>query len=130
MVYSVTLTHSHLPFNMISSWLDFQLLVFDELWKTFSPPKLIAFFWQLVLDRIIFRMNFLLKVYNYEPCWATCGLYGYIGESTLHLFFHVISSFQCAMRLQDGWSSVLLPDLSNYSSLFTPPTVVLVVNKG
>jgi hypothetical protein len=62
--------------------------VFDHLWESPAPSKVIAFSWQLLYDRIPSRSNLLLRgIEVSDKPWECVGCVGKV-ESSIHLFLH------------------------------------------
>jgi hypothetical protein len=65
-----------------------KLEVFDSIWSSPAPSKVIAFSWQLLYDRIPTRSNLLSRGIGIsETPWECLGCVGK-GETSLHLFLH------------------------------------------
>lgn len=69
-------------------WSMEELRVFEYIWKSKAPLKVIAFSWKLLLDRIPTRRN--LERRNCLPPEVSplCVLCGRVEESANHLFLH------------------------------------------
>jgi hypothetical protein len=75
-------------------WSMEDLGVFEGIWWSKAPLKVVAFSWKLLLDRIPTRMNLARR--NCLPS-VLCGL---VEESTSHLFLHCIFTTKV-------WASVM-----------------------
>jgi hypothetical protein len=71
------------------------LEVFDHLWESPAPSKVIAFSWQLLYDRIPTRFNLQVRgIMAMDRPWECLGCVGRL-ETSLHLFLHC----PCAMKI-------------------------------
>jgi hypothetical protein len=69
--------------------------VFDHLWESPTPSKVIAFSWQLLYDRTPTRFNLGVRgVILAEKPWECVGCVGNV-ETSNHLFLH----YPCAMKI-------------------------------
>jgi hypothetical protein len=64
-----------------------QQYCFNNIWKSVAPSKVIAFTWQLLLDRIPTKNNLILRGIAYDS-GTVCPLCNGYDESSIHLFFH------------------------------------------
>lgn len=63
--------------------------VFNYIWKSPAPLKVLAFSWTLLQDRIPTRVNLALRrVLSGEGEACRCVLCGRMDESAIHLFLH------------------------------------------
>jgi mannosylglycoprotein endo-beta-mannosidase len=62
--------------------------VFQQLWKSPAPSKLIAFSWQLIHNRIPTRDNLARRSIIRGDDSRVCVLCSNVGESSSHLFLH------------------------------------------
>ncbi|GAU50085.1 hypothetical protein TSUD_371690 [Trifolium subterraneum] len=66
--------------------------VFDQIWDSPAPSKVIAFSWQLLSDRIPTRRNLEIRgLLGLDMPWECVGCVGRV-ESTTHLFLHCPSA--------------------------------------
>jgi hypothetical protein len=65
-----------------------QKFVFRGVWKSVAPLKVIAFSWQMLLDRIPTRSNLLRRGVRLNGEEAGCILCGAISENSVHLLLH------------------------------------------
>jgi hypothetical protein len=73
--------------------------VFDHLWDSSAPSKVIAFSWQLIYDRVPTRSNLHLRgIRVSDKPWECLGCVGHV-ETSNHLFLHC----PCAMQI---WSEI------------------------
>jgi hypothetical protein len=91
--------------------------VFDHLWESSAPSKVIAFSWQLIYDRIPSRSNLQLRgiVVSDKP-WECLGCVGQV-ETSNHLFLHC----PCAMQIWRevfSWLGVSIIIPPSLASLF------------
>ncbi|GAU44350.1 hypothetical protein TSUD_129240 [Trifolium subterraneum] len=69
-------------------------LVFDNIWGSPAPSKVIAFSWQLLYDRIPSRRNLEARgLLCLDMPWECVGCVGSV-ESTTHLFLHCPSAMK------------------------------------
>jgi hypothetical protein len=69
--------------------------VFDHLWESPTPSKVIAFSWQLLYDRTPTRFNLGVRgIILAEKPWECVGCVGNV-ETSNHLFLH----YPCAMKI-------------------------------
>jgi hypothetical protein len=59
----------------------------DTIWKSAAPSKVIAFTWQLMLDRILTKDNLILRGIHCDGGMA-CPLCNSNNETSVHLFLH------------------------------------------
>ncbi|GAU25690.1 hypothetical protein TSUD_266170 [Trifolium subterraneum] len=63
-------------------------VVFDQIWESPAPSKVIAFSWQLLYDRIPSRCNLEARgLLGTDVPWECVGCVG-CAESSIHLFLH------------------------------------------
>lgn len=68
--------------------------VFKNLWSCSTPRKVLAFSWQLVLDRLPTRSNLFRRSVITDPNQTYCVLCGSSEESTKHLFLDCLFQVQ------------------------------------
>ncbi|GAU48661.1 hypothetical protein TSUD_189160 [Trifolium subterraneum] len=67
-------------------------VIFDQIWDSAAPSKVIAFSWQLLYDRIPSRKNLNIRgILGTEVPWECVGCVGSV-ESCIHLFLHCPSA--------------------------------------
>lgn len=91
-----------------------------RLWRSLAPLKVIAFSWQLLLDRIPTRANLVRRKVILDLSLAVCALCGGEEESALHLFmrcpfFH--RAWYDVFRWLE-WQVPLPPDLFSLFDVF------------
>jgi hypothetical protein len=64
-----------------------QQYCFNNIWKSVASSKVVAFTWQLLLDRIPTKNNLILRGIAYDS-GTVCPLCNGYNESSIHLFFH------------------------------------------
>jgi len=73
-------------------WSMEELRVFENIWKSKAPLKVVALSWKLLLDRILTRKNLERRNCLSPEVSSTCVLCGIVEESANHLFLHCIVS--------------------------------------
>ncbi|GKV38639.1 hypothetical protein SLEP1_g46528 [Rubroshorea leprosula] len=63
-----------------------EIKTFSRIWNSVLPSKILAFNWQLPLDRIPTKMNLLTRGIIKDTQDCKCGICGEIEEDTKHLF--------------------------------------------
>jgi hypothetical protein len=66
----------------------FEAKIFGEIWDSPAPPKVIAFSWQLLYDRVPTKENLLLRGVIPHSSGDSCIWCGDVRESSSHLFLH------------------------------------------
>ncbi|MCH80431.1 LINE-1 reverse transcriptase like [Trifolium medium] len=91
-VFSVKSIYLHLVEELRSgeSLDDGRAMIFDQIWESPAPSKVIAFSWQLLHDRIPTRSNLDVRGILLTD-WECVGCVG-SAESSIHLFLHCPSS--------------------------------------
>lgn len=69
-------------------WTEEENGVFDKLWKSPAPSKVVAFAWRTLLNRIPTKSNLVLRHVIGPEDSLLCALCGRVEESTIHLFLH------------------------------------------
>jgi hypothetical protein len=69
-------------------WREEQKGVFEKLWKSPAPSKVVAFTWKALLNRIPSKVNLAVRNILDPSESLTCVLCNRIDESALHLFLH------------------------------------------
>ncbi|CAJ2666063.1 unnamed protein product [Trifolium pratense] len=59
--------------------------VFSNIWKSDALSKVVAFAWQLMLNRIPTKVNLTLRGIGND---MVCSFYNVTAENTLHMFLH------------------------------------------
>jgi len=68
-------------------------MVFGSVWKSPAPSKVVAFSWQLLLDRIPTKTNLARRRILPVEASERCVFCDQAGETSAHLFLHCISTF-------------------------------------
>ncbi|CAJ2643641.1 unnamed protein product [Trifolium pratense] len=69
-------------------------MIFDHIWDSPAPSKVIAFSWQLLHDRIPTRSNLAVRgILVADVPWECVGCVGSV-ESSIHLFLHCPSALK------------------------------------
>jgi len=71
-----------------STILEEQGVVFDSIWKSPAPSKVVAFSWKLLHDRIPSKVNLAYRHVLPPEASLNCDLCVGMAESTNHLFIH------------------------------------------
>ncbi|RHN74087.1 putative reverse transcriptase zinc-binding domain-containing protein [Medicago truncatula] len=90
-----------------------QGVVFDSIWKSPAPSKVVVFSWKLLHDRIPSKVNLAYRHVLPPEASLNCDLYLRMAESTNHLFIHLSFASEVWQGLF-GWqdfSFVLPPNL-------------------
>jgi hypothetical protein len=90
-----------------------ELRVFESIWDSKAPLKVVAFSWKLLLDRIPTRRNLARRNCLSPEVSSRCGLCRLVEESANHLFLHCnVSSvvWERVMRWLD-FSFIMPPNL-------------------
>ncbi|MCH82018.1 ribonuclease H protein [Trifolium medium] len=67
-------------------------VIFDHIWESPAPSKVIAFSWQLLYDRIPTRSNLDVRgIFVSDAPWECVGCVGRV-ETSIHLFLHCPSA--------------------------------------
>lgn len=69
-------------------WNVEKMRVFENIWKSKAPLKVVAFSWKLLLDRILSRTNLARRNCLPHEVTTLCVLCGRLEESSMHLFLH------------------------------------------
>lgn len=96
-----------------STILEEQGVVFDSIWKSPAPSKVVAFSWKLLHDRIPSKVNLAYRHVLPPEASLNCDLCVGMAESTNHLFIHCAFSSEVWQGLF-GWldfNFVLPPNL-------------------
>lgn len=80
------------------AWREDEKGVFEMLWKSPAPSKVVAFAWRAFLNRVPTKENLVLRNVLAPEEQPFCGLCNRMGESTLHLFLHC--DVACAVWLK------------------------------
>lgn len=75
----LSLSLSHNPVSGMSG-------IFKNFWISCVPSKVLAFSWQLLLDRLPSRVNLFIRQVILDPSQCVCVLCGLEQKSALHLF--------------------------------------------
>ncbi|CAJ2643030.1 unnamed protein product [Trifolium pratense] len=95
-VFSVKSTYLHLVDELRSGEVleDGKAMIFDHIWDSPAPSKVIAFSWQLLHDRIPTRSNLAVRgILVADVPWECVGCVGSV-ESSIHLFLHCPSALK------------------------------------
>ncbi|GAU37587.1 hypothetical protein TSUD_395600 [Trifolium subterraneum] len=91
-------------------------LVFDHLWESPAPSKVVAFSWKLLYDRIPTRRKLEARgLLGLDTPWECVGCVGNV-ESSSHLFLHCPSAMMVWYDVF-RWLGVII---------VTPPTMLLL----
>jgi hypothetical protein len=93
---------------------DFQEGIFDKLWKSPAPSKVVAFSWAALLDRIPTRSNLAYRHVLTQGADNVCVLCGQGNETTSHLFLHCDVAYLIWRKVFD-WLGV---------NFITPPNLI------
>jgi hypothetical protein len=96
-----------------------QKYCFNNIWKSVAPSKVIAFTWQLLLDRIPTKNNLILRRIACDG-GTVCPLCNGYDESSIHLFFHCEFAAKVWYEIVKwvGQALMLPPTVSNSLSMF------------
>jgi len=91
------------------------------LWKSWAPPKVIVFSWQLLLDRILTRSNLVRRGVPLPHRDLGCVSCSEPSESAVHLFIvcSVVLSVWYQVSRWLGWEFVIPIGLSQLFQAFT-----------
>jgi hypothetical protein len=106
--------------------------VFDHLWDSSAPSKVIAFSWQLIYDRIPSRSNLLLRGIDVaDKPWECVGCVGKV-ESSNHLFLHCPGAMKIWIEIFKwlGVSIVIPPSLPSLFEILRGSTWNHRIRKG
>ncbi|MCH79402.1 LINE-1 reverse transcriptase like [Trifolium medium] len=73
---------------IVSPLLPFEAKIFNNIWGSPAPSKVIAFSWQLLHNRVPTKDNLSLRGILHQESGGFCVWCGDIRESSLHLFLH------------------------------------------
>ncbi|CAJ2663797.1 unnamed protein product [Trifolium pratense] len=73
------------PGPILTPW---ELKIFESIWESPAPSKVISFSWQLLLDRVPTKENLLLRGIIQQPLEGNCVWCDTLSESASHLFLH------------------------------------------
>lgn len=96
---------------------DVQVSTLGRLWLSLAPPKVIAFSWQLLLDRLPTRDNLLWRKVIIEPSHALCSICGDFVKISLNLFLRCPIAMKVWYAVL-GWLGWQMPLPPNLASLF------------
>jgi hypothetical protein len=108
-----------------------QKFVFSNLWKSAAPSKVIAFSWQLVLDRIPSKQNLALRGVDTGND-ARCAACNSELESSAHLFLHcrVTAQIWYDIARWIGHELILPPSVDHSFSIFVSCGTNKIRKKG
>ncbi|GAU43110.1 hypothetical protein TSUD_373050 [Trifolium subterraneum] len=91
-------------------------LIFEQIWESPAPSKVIAFSWQLLYDRIPTRRNLEVRgLLGLDSPWECVGCVGSV-ETTTHLFLHCPSALMVWYEVF-RWIGVII---------VTPPSMMIL----
>jgi hypothetical protein len=67
---------------------NFDLKIFNNIWKSQAPSKVVIFSWQLLHDRVPTKENLLVRGVIQQGIGSNCVWCGNPCESSRHLFLH------------------------------------------
>ncbi|XP_039689993.1 uncharacterized protein [Medicago truncatula] len=85
--------------------LETKEMVFGSVWKSLVPSKVVAFYWQLLLDRIPTKDNLLRRRILPPEASVRCVFCDQVGETAGHLFLHCNMIFK-VWAMVCGWLEI------------------------
>jgi hypothetical protein len=89
-VFSVNSAFASLSKELVPgpSLSPFEVTIFNNIWDSPAPSKVIAFSWQLLYDRVPTKVNLSLRGILPHNSGDNCSWCGNMRESSSHLFLH------------------------------------------
>lgn len=87
---------------LIQSLENTKKVVFDLVWKSPAPYKVVVFSWKLLLNRIPTKDNLLKRRILAPVSTGRCEFCDQVGETAVHLFLHCEWAFKVWSRV-GGW---------------------------
>lgn len=80
-------------------------VVFESVWKSPAPSKVVVFSWQLLLNRIPTKDNLLRRRILAPVSLGRCEFCDQVGETAAHLFLHCEWMFKVWSKV-GGWLGI------------------------
>jgi hypothetical protein len=113
--FSVKSSYSKLEalVSNVAMWTEEEKGVFDRMWKSPAPSKVVAFAWKVLLNRVPTKVNLATRNALGPEDSTRCVLCNAMEESSRHLFLHceVASRVWCKLMVWIGRSFITPPNL-------------------
>jgi hypothetical protein len=96
---------------------NWELKIFNNIWKSPAPSKVVSFSWQLLYNRIPTKDNLLLRGAIQHGSGGNCVWCGVLTESANHLFLHCKMAMKAWYKIFK-WLGVVIVMTSNLFNLF------------